>query len=115
MRIGWVFSQLSFAPPEPLSIFLDRVLTQVWRKLMEDFEKGAERGDLNALRVGRIDLGTRRASQPLLIRMLLKGMTASTNQHSLLHQTKPESEPDIRKVTRTHQHERIRNRAIPHK
>jgi hypothetical protein len=26
---------------------------------MEDFEKGAERGDLNALRVGRIDLGTR--------------------------------------------------------
>jgi hypothetical protein len=29
---------------------------------MEDFEKGAERGDLNALRVGRIDLGTRRVA-----------------------------------------------------
>jgi hypothetical protein len=29
---------------------------------MEDFEKGAERGDLNALRVGRIDLETRRVA-----------------------------------------------------
>jgi hypothetical protein len=29
---------------------------------MEDFEKGAERGDLNALGVGRIDLGTRRVA-----------------------------------------------------
>jgi hypothetical protein len=45
-----------------LSLFLYRVLTQVWCKLMEDFEKGAERGDLNALRVGRIDLGTRRVA-----------------------------------------------------
>ena len=34
----------------------------VWCKLMEDFEKGAERGDLNALGVGRIDLGTRRVA-----------------------------------------------------
>jgi hypothetical protein len=41
-----------------MSLFLYRVLTQVWCKLMEDFEKGAERGDLNALCVGRIDLGT---------------------------------------------------------
>jgi hypothetical protein len=29
---------------------------------MEDFEKGAERGDLNALRVGRIDLGMLRVA-----------------------------------------------------
>lgn len=31
-------------------------------KLIDDFEKGAERGDLNVLRIGRIDLGTRRVA-----------------------------------------------------
>jgi hypothetical protein len=51
-----------FDASSPVSIFLDRVLTQVRCKLIEDFEKGAERGDLNALRVGRIDLGMLRVA-----------------------------------------------------
>jgi len=45
-----------------VSFFLYRVRTQVWCKIIEDLEKGAERGDLNVLRIGRIDLGTRRVA-----------------------------------------------------